>query len=306
MNQLLSIEAVGADVEAAIEKGVADLGVSRDQVMVEVLEEPSRRLLGLGMRQARVRLTVIRAPETPAVAKPAEPAPKATATSEATTEDDSGGQKGRKSRSARPKPAMDAPISAAPESTAQKTPPKRSTIDMDVDFEDDEVPPSVTPEQLADEAQIGAAILRQMLQKMGFVATVVAEPAVKHSGDAQHWTLQITGKDVSLLLARRAEALASLQYLVRLMTSREIGHRAHLVVDVEGYKSKREEMLRRLALRMAEQALQRGRAVAMEPMPPHERRIIHLTLRDNPNVTTESVGEGDQRKVTVVPRKAQE
>ncbi|GAB4556060.1 MAG: hypothetical protein OHK0023_27980 [Anaerolineae bacterium] len=305
MNQLLSIEAVGADIEAAIEKGVADLGVSREQVMVEVLEEPSRRLLGLGMRQARVRLTVIRAPEAPATPQTADTDSKATKTAETAHADDLDGPRKRRPRSARPKASSDVPAPVATESSGEKATQKRSTIDMDVDFEDDEVPPSATPEQLADEAQIGAAILRQMLQKMGFIATVTAEPAVKQSGEAQHWTLQITGKDVSVLLARRAEALASLQYLVRLMTSREIGHRAHLVVDVEGYKVKREEMLRRLALRMAEQAIQRGRAVAMEPMPPHERRIIHLTLRDNPNVTTESVGEGDQRKVTVVPRKPQ-
>jgi spoIIIJ-associated protein len=63
-------------------------------------------------------------------------------------------------------------------------------------------------------------------------------------------------------------------------------------------------MLRRLAKRMAEQAIQRGRTVSLEPMPPHERRIIHLALRDNPNVTTESVGEGDHRKVTIIPRRS--
>jgi spoIIIJ-associated protein len=73
------------------------------------------------------------------------------------------------------------------------------------------------------------------------------------------------------------------------------------VLDVEGYKSRREEMLRRLAARMADQAIQLGRTVALEPMPPYERRIVHLALRNNPDVHTESVGEGEHRKVTIIP-----
>ena len=76
----------------------------------------------------------------------------------------------------------------------------------------------------------------------------------------------------------------------------------HLVVDVGGFKARREKSLRRLARRTAEQALRTGRTVVLEPMPPHERRIIHLALRDHPDVVTESVGERDHRKVTIIPR----
>jgi spoIIIJ-associated protein len=115
----------------------------------------------------------------------------------------------------------------------------------------------------------------------------------------------VRGAELSKLIGRRGETLAALQYLTRLITSRRIGRRAYLVVDVDGYKARREAMLRRLAFRMAAQAIQRGRTVSMEPMPPHERRIIHLTLKDNPDVLTESVGEGDNRKVTIVPRRQQ-
>lgn len=276
MSQILSIESVGADVEAAIAKGIAELGVNREQVMIEVLEEAGRRLLGLGAKPARVRLTVIRAPETPtpAIAE----APKAK----------------------RPEPKPKAP---------SKPRPAEATTEADVlpfEDEDEEVAAPASEQQLAEAARVGEVVLRQLLHSMGITATVSAQPAQKQSGEPQHWTLDVRGGDLSELIGRRGETLASLQYITRLITSRQIGHRAHIVVDVDGYKARREEMLRRLAFRMAEQAVQRGRTVSMEPMPPHERRIVHLTLKDNPDVSTESVGEGDNRKVTIVPRRPQQ
>lgn len=309
MSQMLSIESVGPDVESAILKGIEELGVDRDQVMVEVLEEPRSRLLGLGMKQARVRLTMIRAPETPAAPekpekatpptppeKPEKPAPKP--------------RRERAPKAPAAKAAPPAPLMESP--TAEPAPPPMAALETEAeapaafDFEEDDETPArqpITAKQLADEAEVGATVLRQMLDALGIRAEVATQPANSEEGEPQHWTLQVQGNDLGALIGKRGEALAALQYLTRLITSREIGHRAYLVVDVEGYKQRREEMLKRLALRMAEQAVQRGRTVSMEPMPPHERRIIHLTLRNNPDVTTESVGEGENRKVTVVPRK---
>jgi spoIIIJ-associated protein len=113
--------------------------------------------------------------------------------------------------------------------------------------------------------------------------------------------LQISGRDLGALIGRRGDTLAALQYITRLIVSRDIQRRANLVVDVERYKSRRERRLRSLALRMAKQATQRGRTVTLEPMAAYERRIIHLTLRDRTDVYTQSIGEGDNRKVTIVP-----
>jgi spoIIIJ-associated protein len=103
------------------------------------------------------------------------------------------------------------------------------------------------------------------------------------------------------LIGRRGETLNALQYITRLICNRELQRRANIVVDVQGYKSRREVALRNLAERMAGEAYRRGRTVTLEPMPPNERRIIHLALRDDPHVTTESVGVGDKRKVTIIP-----
>jgi spoIIIJ-associated protein len=93
--------------------------------------------------------------------------------------------------------------------------------------------------------------------------------------------------------------LNALQFITRLMVNRRLRGRANIVVDVEGYKVRREKALRQLAHRMAERVARDGRTVSLEPMPAYERRIVHLALRDHPAVTTYSVGEGDSRKVTI-------
>ncbi|MEO0562150.1 MAG: R3H domain-containing nucleic acid-binding protein [Chloroflexota bacterium] len=117
------------------------------------------------------------------------------------------------------------------------------------------------------------------------------------------WILNIEGdaEDLSSLIGRKGETLSSLQYLARLMVSKQIGGRANIVVDVDSYRLKRTDKMARLANRMADQAVETGRSVKMEPMPPHERRIIHMTLRKRDDVETESTGEGKKRRVTIIP-----
>jgi spoIIIJ-associated protein len=107
---------------------------------------------------------------------------------------------------------------------------------------------------------------------------------------------------LSPLIGRRGETLNALQYITRLIASRELQHRANIVVDAAGYKSRRMRMLRDLALRMADQATRTNRTVALEPMPPYERRIVHMALRSHPAVQTKSIGEGSSRKVTIIPK----
>jgi spoIIIJ-associated protein len=120
--------------------------------------------------------------------------------------------------------------------------------------------------------------------------------------DTPPFILDIVGDDLGVLIGRRGQTLQALQYITRLIVSREVQNWVNLVVDVEKYKARREKALRQLAQRMAEQVSFGHQPVALEPMPPNERRIIHLTLRDHPIVTTKSVGKGEQRKVTIVPK----
>jgi spoIIIJ-associated protein len=274
MSETRSVETSAADIESAIEQGLKELGVARESVIVEILEEPSRGLLGIGARPARIRLTTA-APARSAPAPAPEPAP----------------------APARPKPAPAQPR-PAPE------PPRAEIEPDDVDENEDvDLPAAVSESEMDDDARVGLATLEELLAKMQIDAEVAVYRAPEAADDDSPWVLQIRGRDLGVLIGRRGETLASLQYITRLIASRELQRRANIVLDVEGYKSRREQMLRRLAKRMADQAIQLGRTVTLEPMPPYERRIVHLALRDNSEVTTESVGEGEHRKVTIIPRR---
>ncbi len=114
--------------------------------------------------------------------------------------------------------------------------------------------------------------------------------------------LDVRGDDLGLLIGRKGETLAALQYITRLILSKQSGEGVDVVVDVQGHKRRREDQLRRMARRMADQAAQRQRVMTLEPMPANERRIVHIELRDHPAVRTESVGEGHSRKVTIIPK----
>ena len=118
----------------------------------------------------------------------------------------------------------------------------------------------------------------------------------------RRWVIDIRGDDLGILIGPRGETLNSLQYLSRLMVGHALRKRPKFIIDVEGYRERRELALARLAERMATKTIQRGRPVSLEPMPPNERRIIHITLREDDRVYTESAGEGDRRRVRIYPK----
>jgi spoIIIJ-associated protein len=145
--------------------------------------------------------------------------------------------------------------------------------------------------------------VHELVTLMGLTARVHARWGKAEEPDEPRPVLvDIRGDDLSLLIGRHGESLAALQYIARLIVGKQLGNYLPILVDVEGYRSRRERQLRQLARRMADQAIERGRTMTLEPMPPAERRIIHLELRDHQQVFTESIGEGDHRKVTIVPR----
>ena len=114
--------------------------------------------------------------------------------------------------------------------------------------------------------------------------------------------VDLHGSDLSILIGPRAETLNALQYIAGLIASKEVGHSIPLIVDVEGFRARRIQQLRQLARRMADQAIKTGHRQVLEPMPASERRIIHIELRNNPQVSTESIGEEPRRKVTIIPK----
>ena len=153
-------------------------------------------------------------------------------------------------------------------------------------------------------ATLAQTTLAELLAKMAVTATVQATWSVADDPDdgTRPLILDVQGDDLGLLIGRNGETLTALQYILRLMLNRQIEPEVSIVVDVQGHKRRREEQLRRLAQKMAEQVVQRHRTLSLEPMPAHERRIIHLELRNHPQVRTESTGDGSHRKVTIVPK----
>jgi len=153
--------------------------------------------------------------------------------------------------------------------------------------------------------QVAQDVTAELLDKMGLLAAVEVSDRggkIDQNGEVTPLVLNIVGDELGILIGRRGETLRDLQFIVRLMVSRKIGTWPNLLLDVEGYKARREGALKSLAARMADQVKRTGNGVTLEPMPAHERRIIHLALRDDPSVYTESTGEGEDRKVQILPR----
>ena len=152
--------------------------------------------------------------------------------------------------------------------------------------------------------QVGREVLSELLQQMGIRASVEAfwDDELAEEDEPPPLVLNITGDDLGILIGRRGETLRALQYLVRLMVSHRLKHWSNLIVDVENYVVRRRHGLESLALRVAEQVARTGRPQALEPMPASERRVVHVALRKHPQVTTRSVGEGERRRVTIIPR----
>lgn len=147
-------------------------------------------------------------------------------------------------------------------------------------------------------------VVSDLLQKMHIEAKVSAKyspPADEK--DRQLVSVEIEGRDLSILIGRRSETLNALQYISSLIVAKENGEWIPLMIDVQGYRERRERQLRVLARRMAEQVVHTGRRQNLEPMPANERRLIHLELRDHEAVATESVGEEPNRKVTIFLKK---
>lgn len=165
-------------------------------------------------------------------------------------------------------------------------------------------PSSVANLPADEETETASAVATELLTAMGFQVRVVPQPVIDDDGDGPPTIgLNVLGDDLGMLIGRRGEHLAQLQYLINLLVNRRIGHWTRVAVDIEGYKRRREESLIGLAERVARQVARSGRPIQLEPMPANERRIIHIALRNDPEVMTESSGEGDLRRVAVQPRK---
>lgn len=172
------------------------------------------------------------------------------------------------------------------------------------------VAPSVEGEDEAeddeqDAAEFAAQMLDRLLELMNVRADVsIRDPETPGDGlGMAEAVLDVEGDDLGILIGRRGETLQSLQYLLNLMATRQLGEPVFFTVDVEGYRRRRERALYTLARRMADQVKRTRRPVTLDPMPANERRIVHLALAEDRQVATASVGEGEDRKVSISMRR---
>jgi spoIIIJ-associated protein len=231
-------------VDEAVQRALQQLGVSADEVDVDVIRQGSRGLLGLLSEEAQVRVTL-----------------------------------------------RSSPLAVAPMKEA--TPLVETAEEVQ----------SVPSAEEAETAQVGAEVLQDLLDRMGVRGHVTREPAsLSDETDATRIVLNIGGDDLGMLIGRRGETLRDLQFLTCLIVSHRTERWPGLTVDVEHYRARREKALVDLARRMADKVRESAEPVPLEPMPPNERRIVHLTLRDDPDVRTESTGQGENRKVVIFPK----
>lgn len=261
-----TIEKIASTVEEAVENGLTELGLRREDVEIQVLDEGSKGLFGFGSRHARVRLTVNFAQPSgaPMERKPApvaEPTPQAPAA----------------------KPAVSQPAE-------ERTAPEKKV--------------AAAPATLEEEMTLNAA--KETVSELLAYMQVTAEVNAYYGEPDERQTrppvmVDVSGQDLAILIGKKAETLSALQYIASLIVSKKVGHTVTMVVDVENYRQRRASQVRQLAVRVADQVVKTGKRQSLEPMPANERRIVHMELRNNPNVRTESAGEEPHRKVVVYP-----
>lgn len=294
MNERTTLEIIAPTVEEAIQQGLVQLGLTADAVSVEVLDSGSKGLFGLGGRQVRVRLTV-NPPMTEVSASVSSPKPAQPKKADAKPQTRE--PKPRPEKKSQPKPVEAKPAEMKP--AAQKPSEPKPVKQKPVDAPAVEKIERVEHDDVLDTAE---EVVSKLIYHMGMKAQVSAH--YDESSNDEHRIIQVDvrGDDLSALIGRHAETLSAFQHIASLIVGKQTQKWVQMVVDVEGYRSRREKQIRQLAKRMADQVTKTGRRVTMEPMPSNERRVVHIELRGHPAVTTESTGEEPYRKVVILPK----
>ena len=195
-------------------------------------------------------------------------------------------------------------LGAVRSTAAPSTPSADSTTVEADDTGTAETSPATPPVSSAGEGTVaGLAIvaLNNILSTSG--VNVVCTIRTADDPEVGGPVIDISGEDSGLLIGRRGQTLQSLQFILNLIVTREFGESVRVVLDVESYRQRREASLRDMANKVAERVLQTGRSITLEPMSAADRRIVHISLAAREDISTESVGFGEDRKVTIIPKR---
>ncbi len=241
------LEVIAPSVEEAVEKGLKELGLCKEDVEVEVLDSGKRSLFKLASRQARVRLKMKISDEVEI-------------------------------------------------NNLQQGEEANVELDGDNSSSDESI---VDDNDLDEGLKVARNTINTLLDEMNVEANVHVEYGEMDEQHIAPILINLEGNDLSFLIGRKSETINALQYITNLIVGKKLNRWVPLQIDVQNYRVRRERELRKLARRIADQVVTSGRKQYLEPMPPNERRIIHIELRENPDVITESIGEDPHRKVVV-------
>jgi spoIIIJ-associated protein len=308
-NAVNSIEITARSLDAAVRQALEQLGAAEDEVIIEILASPRTGLLGLGARPARVRVTrrsqhaasAAQGAQQPLYTDSGQPS---AVQSEPPTPAQTNSRASRGLRT----PAVRQASARKPDasSTACENPlpaveigPSRFSISSSSGSEEEvEAKPSKTLDEQRREA---VAVLSEVLALMGEQVRACAVENEDEVGEHAAIEINLEGQNTGLLIGRRGQTLEALEYIINRIMARRIDNPAPVLLDIESYYARRNQRLVRTALALGEQVKRQRKPVRLKPMPPRERRVIHMTLRDDPLLVTESSGAGYLRAVKILP-----
>ena len=285
----------GTDVETAVKLALDDLKLTRDEVDVTVLEEPSRGFFGIGSKLALVRVEKKKPVQAPVVEEvkvkeeiPAEktvkeepkPAKAQNHKEQKEHKEKTGSQRHNNKRDRNNRNKKD----------------NRNRREEKIEFTEpfEPVIERVPEEDLSVcENHIALEFLAEVTEQMGLSLDITA----KEGGEALYIVIQ--GKDSGTIIGKRGQTLDAIQYLTSLDINKDQENYTRVVVDAENYRAKREKTLEMLAIRLANKVAKTKKSVKLEPMNPYERKVIHATLQNHPHVTTKSEGQDPYRRVII-------
>jgi len=259
----------GVDVEEAVKLALIDLKLSREEVEVTVLEEPSKGFFGIGSKLAKVRVEKKKPEPVPEPVEDVIEEPK---------------------KAEKPEKEVKKPQKKEHKKNKKenKEKPKTSSINIE----------TVNQDELKDvEEHEALTFLKDVTEKMGLSLNLKA----KVGQDVVY--LEMDGKDSGTVIGKRGQTLDAIQYLTSLVVNKNSEDYIKVVVDAENYRAKRQKTLEQLANRIAAKVVKTKKYVRLEPMNPYERKVIHATLQQNPNITTRSEGEEPYRRVVIELKK---
>ena len=308
------LERYGTDVDEAVRLALEELELREDQVMVTVLEEPSKGFLGMGSKLAKVRVEKIEdmadeaddLSQADALAAAGKPQSKAThdfrkkprtqtqqgddAASEPRQKTRQGGGSGRDGRR---NGRQGGDRRRDNDGRRDRDFERNGEQDIVIDFSTIEKVSEPVENLTPDPENEAAKFLDDILKKMGL------EVGVEGFKNDECSYIEVKGKDSRMVIGKRGQTLDALQYLTNLVSNKSAEEYRRVIIDVEGYRSRREKTLEQLAVKLAKKVLATGRSARLEPMNPYERKVIHATLQNVDGVTTRSEGEEPFRRVII-------